>query len=63
MTAALAVDKLPLDIKKHIKNFMLLSAIKKNDAIHELQRITSIIIERVQNLNFLKLYFNEHMFW
>ena len=58
----LAVNKLSLNIKK--TKYIVFHAINKNieGMLPELS-INGIIIERVQNFNFLGLLFNEHMFW
>ena len=58
----LAVNKLSLNIKK--TKYIVFHAINKDIAglIPELQ-VNDIIIERVENFNFLGLIFNEHMFW
>ena len=58
----LAVNKLSLNIKK--TEYIVFHAINKNieGMLPELS-INGIIIERVQNFNFLGLLFNEHMFW
>ena len=57
----LAVNKLSLNIKK--TKYIVFQTISKtiDGLIPELQ-INDIIIERVENLNFLGLIFNEHMF-
>ena len=58
----LAVNKLSLNVKK--TKYIIFHAINKNIewVIPEL-RINGITIDRVQNFNFLGLYFNEHLFW
>ena len=58
----LAVNKLSLNIKK--TKYIVFHAINKDidGLIPELQ-INDIIIEIVENFNFLGLIFNEHMFW
>ena len=58
----LAVNKLSLNIQK--TKYIVFHAINKDidGLIPELQ-INDIIIERVENFNFLGLIFNEHMYW
>ena len=58
----LAVNKLSLNVKK--TKYIVFHAINKNieGVIPELS-INGIIIERVQNFNFLGIFFNKHMFW
>ena len=58
----LAVNKLSLNVKK--TKYIVFHAINKNieGVIPELS-INGQIIERVQNFNFLGIFFNAHMFW
>ena len=58
----LTVNKLSLNVKK--TKYIVFHAINKNieGVIPELS-INGMIIERVQNFNFLGIFFNEHMFW
>ena len=58
----LAVNKLSLNIKK--TKYIVFHAINKDiDGLIPELKINDIIIERVENFNFLGLIFNEHMFW
>ena len=58
----LGVNKLSLNVKK--TKYIVFHAINKNieGVIPELS-INGIIIERVQNFNYLGIFLNEHMFW
>ena len=58
----LAVNKLSLNIKK--TKYIMFHAINKDiDGLIPELKINDIIIERVENFNFLGSIFNEHMFW